>query len=641
MNTETFKQIFESSQDGFIIARKNVILDCNEALVHILGYDTKKELLSLHASDISPEFQDDGLSSYTKSNENLKRAIDSNGYRFEWLHKKKNEDTVYCEVTLTPIVHENEAAIFASVRDISDRKLLQASNKKLTTRLELAFSGNEDGIFDWDIENDSIYYSPSWKQMIGYEDNELENTMNEWEIRVHPDDLQESYKDVEAYLDSKTSIYENQHRLKHKDGSWVWILARGKAKFNEEGKAFRFVGTHTNITKEKSLEEELIKLNNSLEEKISIKTMQLQISRDYFKTIFNSVKDGIAILDVESNFLMVNDSYSKMTGFTKEELYRMSCVELTTKDMIEESTRVLKEVIEKGSYMDYEKICIVANEKELPVKMDITLMPDKTQLLLVVKDLTLKNKRKKEKAYQEQQMIQHSRLAQMGEMISMIAHQWRQPLGAISTTSANLALKLELNSFALDSEESKNEFKKYFLGRLDNIESYVESLTTTVDDFRNFYKPNKNLFSITLNTVFSKSLNIIKSSLLAAGVEINYVSNASKKISIYESEIMHVILNILKNAQDNFIEQNIKYPKLTIHIENESISIEDNAGGIPDTILEKIYDPYFSTKDEKNGTGLGLYMSKLIVEDHHKGKLLAQNINEGACFTIELQDLKK
>ena len=507
MLDDTFKQIFEVSQDGFVIVRDNLILDCNAAFVKMLDYDFKSEIINLHVLDVSAKFQADGSSSYTKSQEYLREAIESNGHRFEWLHKKKDETELHCEVTLTPLVYKDEAAIFGTVRNISKRKLLEQANQKL---------------------------------------------------------------------------------------------------------------------------------NNSLEEKVSLQTRELKKSIDYFQTIFNIVKEGIAILDLESNFLLVNDSYAKMTGFTKSKLYTMSCMELTKKDMLEESKKVLQEVLEKGFYMDYEKICIVENDRELPVSMDVILMPDKMQILVIAKDLTLEKKRKKEKEYQEQLLVHQSRLAQMGEMISMIAHQWRQPLGAISTTSANLALKLELNSFALDSEDSRDECKNYFLKRLANIESYIESLSTTVDDFRNFYKPNKSVESVRLDAVFSKSLNIIKSSLLSSGVEIICTSNSRENIRIHESEMMHVILNILQNAQDNFTEQNIKYPKLIINIENKSINIQDNAGGVPAAILEKIFDPYFSTKHRKNGTGLGLYMSKLIVEDHHKGKLYVQNIDDGACFTIEL-----
>ena len=636
----TFKQIFDLSKDGFIISKDNVILECNKSLTKILGYDTKDELINLHTSDVSPKTQADGSSSYTKSHEYLNQAIELKGCRFEWLHLKKNLDEVYCELTLTPIIYENEPAMFSTVRDISNRKSLELANQKLTTRLGLAFSGNGDGIFDWDMENDTIYFSPRWKSMLGYSSKEIRNLFCEWEKRVHPDDLQKAYEDVQAYLDAKTDAYENQHRLQHKDGSWVWILARGKAKFNEEGRAFRLIGTHTDITKEKNLEEELKKLNNSLEEKISLKTKELKKLVDYFETIFNTVQDGIAILDLESNFLLVNDSYANMTGFTKTKLYTMSCIELTEKHMIEKSQMVLQEVLEKGSYMDYEKICIVENGKKLPVKMDIIVMPDKVQMLVIAKDMTLENKRKKEKQYQEQQLVQQSRLAQMGEMISMIAHQWRQPLGAISSTSANLALKLELDSFDLDSQVSKDECKRYFLERLANIESYIESLTTTVDDFRNFYKPNKSLKSVRLDSVFSKSFNIIESSFSANAIEVIYTSNSSENINIYESEMMHVLLNILKNAQDNFIEKKVKYPKLYVTIDNDNITIQDNGGGIAENILHKIFDPYFSTKDEKNGTGLGLYMSKLIVEDHHKGILSVQNIHDGACFMIELNKQK-
>ena len=104
---------------------------------------------------------------------------------------------------------------------------------------------------------------------------------------------------------------------------------------------------------------------------------------------------------------------------------------------------------------------------------------------------------------------------------------------------------------------------------------------------------------------------------------------------------MQVILNIIKNSQDNFRERRIKNPKITIKVENNQVLFCDNGGGISENIIEKIFDPYFSTKNEKNGTGLGLYMSKIIVEDHHKGKLEVKNREEGVCFTIILQEGRK
>ena len=120
--------------------------------------------------------------------------------------------------------------------------------------------------------------------------------------------------------------------------------------------------------------------------------------------------------------------------------------------------------------------------------------------------------------------------------------------------------------------------------------------------------------------------------------------NSDKIIEIFDSELMQVFLNILKNAQDNFKEKtNVKNYKIKIKTTDTKkgilIEITDNGGGIPDYILVKIFDPYFSTKDEKEGTGLGLYMSKTIVEEHHRGKFYAKNINDGVCFFIELNDI--
>ena len=247
-----------------------------------------------------------------------------------------------------------------------------------------------------------------------------------------------------------------------------------------------------------------------------------------------------------------------------------------------------------------------------------------------IKDEVSKNRQK------EKQMLHQSRLAQMGEMISMIAHQWRQPLGAISTTAVNLKLKLELEAFDLETKEGVQEANTYFLKRLSNIEDYVGSLTTTIDDFRNFYKPNKESIHVTFESVATKALDIIGASLANDNVELIYEYHSQEMIEMYNSEMMQVILNILKNAQDNFKEKTIKYPHITIRTSEKSISISDNGGGISKNLIEKIFDPYFSTKDEKNGTGLGLYMSKIIVEDHHKGSLHVSNSDDGACFNIEL-----
>jgi len=242
----------------------------------------------------------------------------------------------------------------------------------------------------------------------------------------------------------------------------------------------------------------------------------------------------------------------------------------------------------------------------------------------------------------DQHILQQSRLAQMGEMISMIAHQWRQPLGSISAVAASIKFKTTLNRFDYTTPEGIDASKLFLSDAMSKIESYVQFLTHTIDDFRNFFKPNKQKESVTLAQLVNRTLDIIGKALEINGITIKVETRASHEIFTYANEVTQVILNILKNAEDVIKEREIAHAQIFITIENEDswqiISIEDNAGGIPEHVLPHIFEPYFSTKSEKNGSGLGLYMSKTIIEEHCDGEILATNSPIGAKFIIKLQE---
>jgi len=245
---------------------------------------------------------------------------------------------------------------------------------------------------------------------------------------------------------------------------------------------------------------------------------------------------------------------------------------------------------------------------------------------------------KKTKLLQEQ-----SRLAQMGEMISMIAHQWRQPLSAINSSVIGIQSKLAIGKFDLATPQDRDKFLKFLDKKHNNITEYVKGLSETIDDFRNFFKPDKEKEIVSICDPINKALKIVKASMSSKDIEIVTNFNCKDNILIYQNELMQVILNILKNSEDNFIEKNIQNGKIEIITSkkdnNYIIEIFDNGGGIPKDILPNIFDPYFSTKSEKNGTGLGLYMSKTIVEEHHNGELSVVNTSIGVCFKIELENL--
>ena len=512
-------------------------------------------------------------------------------------------------------------------------------------RMDLAFTGSNDGLWDWNLLDDTVYFSPRWRSMLGYDETEIVASVEAWHERIHPDDIKQTDINLKAHLCGKTRIYENMHRLRHKDGSWVWILARGKAKFDESThQPVRFIGTHTNVTQEKNLEKDLRDLNNTLEEKVEEQVHELTKSTQMFESIFEVTKNGICLIDLDSNFLLANGAYVKMTGFSAEELSKMSRFVLSPSEEQDAFKKVLDSTIRKGFYGGYECLCLKKDGNFLETRMDVTLMPDRRSFLIITKDITQENSYKKQRHEQEEYLLQQSRMAQMGEMISMIAHQWRQPLSAISASSMSLRLDVELEKFDLKNEDQRNDFQNSIVKTLERIDQYVQSLTTTINDFRNFYKPNKETTVSLLSDPVDKALSIIKASFDSSNIEIQVNYESTKKMNMYENEMMQVILNILKNAEDNFLEKNIQNPKINIHTkdnEDESIlEVCDNGGGVPQDVIDKIFNPYFSTKSEKNGTGLGLYMSKTIVESHHKGDFFVENRGDGACFVIKFYEEK-
>ena len=230
----------------------------------------------------------------------------------------------------------------------------------------------------------------------------------------------------------------------------------------------------------------------------------------------------------------------------------------------------------------------------------------------------------------DQQLLEQSRLAQMGEMLNMIAHQWRQPLSAISATTSALIMKNARGNYESD----------FFDNRLHKITQYTQHLSTTIDDFRNFFKDNKDKTETTFEEILHDVLNIIQGSFDHYQIHIQTQLDYNEKMNIYTNEFKQVLLNLFKNAEDALIENKISHPKIYLktYIEDKNIilSVEDNAGGIDETIIDKVFDPYYSTKQSKDGSGLGLYMSRTIIEEHCKGTLRVRNTQKGAIFTIKV-----
>jgi signal transduction histidine kinase len=236
------------------------------------------------------------------------------------------------------------------------------------------------------------------------------------------------------------------------------------------------------------------------------------------------------------------------------------------------------------------------------------------------------------KAHREKDkmLIQQSKMAEMGDMLSMIAHQWRQPLNQMSYLFMNIE----------SAYEYKELTKEYLDEKLKEGNNLLEFMSMTIDDFRNYFRPDKDKEFVLVSDLVNTSVTLMQKSLEISGVEIKLNSQGSDLTHIYKNEFIQVMLNLIKNAKDILVDKQVKNPKITIksRCDSEKLTVEvcDNGGGIDEKIIGRIFDPYFSTKDKQSGTGLGLYMSKMIIEEHLGGSLSVRNAKEGACFKIEI-----
>ena len=230
----------------------------------------------------------------------------------------------------------------------------------------------------------------------------------------------------------------------------------------------------------------------------------------------------------------------------------------------------------------------------------------------------------------DQMLLLQSRQAAMGEMIGNIAHQWRQPLNT-------LGLAIQQISLFYDLGDLNREYLEHSVGTSMEL---IQHMSKTIDDFRNYFRPDKEKAEFKVNEAIANTVSLIEDSFKNQHIGIEIVAKDDPSILGYRNEFAQALLNILNNARDALMERQTENPRVTITISREGdravITISDNAGGIPDEIMDKIFDPYFTTKGPQDGTGVGLFMSKAIIEKNMGGRLAVRNAGEGAEFRIEV-----
>ncbi len=234
---------------------------------------------------------------------------------------------------------------------------------------------------------------------------------------------------------------------------------------------------------------------------------------------------------------------------------------------------------------------------------------------------------RKQQTEKEKMLEQQAKMAAMGEMMDAVAHQWKQPLNAISMLSD--LLRSDFTEGNVD--------QAYIEDTADTIQQQIEHMVTTLNEFRTFFRPNKEVESFGIKHSLQGVQMLVKDEFLKNGITVHIESTDEVIFNGIENEFKHVVLNIINNARDAFNENRCRQRDIHIRFEknetNIRMEIEDNAGGIPEHLLDDIFKPNITTKTDGKGTGIGLYMSSQIVEKHH-GRIDVQNTPNGACFTI-------
>ena len=376
--------------------------------------------------------------------------------------------------------------------------------------------------------------------------------------------------------------------------------------------------------------DELEAFSSQLERRISEGLIESQNKTQSIQQSLDIINKHVITAHIDVNGLITNVSlaYCNISGYQKNELLAKPFTLLFDRNTPLESLKTLwtdlnegKEYLGEVKNMDASDVFYWL---DMHISPEYTPTNEKIGYVCIAHNIT----DKKLVMQQQEQLIAQSRHAAMGEMISMIAHQWRQPLATISAITTGISMDISLGSF---DENVLNQ-------KIESISKQVQHLSRTVDDFRDFFKPTRGVENTYVHAFVDEAIKLLEHRI-DQKVKIIYAEKIDLCLALYRNELVQVLINILNNACDALEENMIKAPCIIIkeYIEDEMVVIEiqDNGGGIDETKIKHVFDPYFSTKT-KNGTGLGLYMSKTIVQDHQKGNLEVFNQNKGAMFKISL-----
>jgi PAS domain S-box-containing protein len=481
---------------------------------------------------------------------------------------------------------------------------------------EQILAQNQTAMLFTNLEGRVMFLNRAAEEIFGYNYNEwLERPLNEILTDLP------AFESVNKALNAE-GTWEQEVRFPNKQGTWIDVhLQAGRIRDHERvdiGCAF----SCRDVTQQRKMERQLI------------------TQRRFFREMLDHSPTMIFVRDEAGQLLFANRALAQRFHSTVEALQG------TKLQFVPETPEAYHQIIQSTVSEAQEVRCQLPDGRSYwfhVQKCGVPFLDGSTKLLGMATDIShlkvveaeinamnqeLEEKNRKLEATQAQ-LVQSAKLSSLGDMLAMIAHQWRQPLSRISTIAANEVVRLQMHA---DPERTKTQLEK--------IARHTQELSATINDFRKFFDPLRHKDSVVLTEVVHRGLQMAGESLTLAGIHVELKINAVQSVQVHVSEMIQVFLNILKNAQDVIVERQIQGGRIIVSVtENQQaqcLSIEDNAGGISEEVMSEVFLPYFTTKTKLNGTGLGLYMSKIVVEDQLNGAISVSNTEQGARFEISL-----
>jgi PAS domain S-box-containing protein len=463
-----------------------------------------------------------------------------------------------------------------------------------------------------DREGRCRYVSPSQRAILGYTEKEF-SELFDTSLRDAGISSEEAGKS--SITDAARPPYEVE--FVHKNGSRRLLQIYEYPSFDAEGKIVALQGHAEDITQYSELEE------------------SFQRNEAFFKRAQQMAQIGSWFLDIRENRLQWSEQVYwifERDPADFEASYEAFLTNIHPDDFESVNNVYIRSLEEKIPYSSEHRLLMPDGRIKYVHEECETFFDERGEPLSsfgTVQDITVMKELQIEHEINQELVFQQSKMAQMGEMINSIAHQWKQPLHQINSVLP--AIEEDFESGILSNET--------LAAKLDEIEMLTGHMSQTIESFQNFFHPNKHETVFSAADAMAKVFTLFGSEFERVKISCELSTHSDFFVGGSEKEFVQAILSIVQNSKECFIYRNIDEPKITIRIDSIDnrgiVTLMDNAGGIPDAYIDKIFDPYFTTKREGHGTGLGLYIAKKLIETALHGTLSVENGIEGARFIIE------